>query len=140
MIHRAPLPADVGEKIATLGRALEACPAVVFAYVFGGMGAGRPTPLSDVDVAVYLAETADPLEMRLEVVAKVTTHLATDEVDVVVLNNAPTALVGRILATRRVLVDRDPFRRHRFESRALREFFDFRAIEREHLARRFGRG
>jgi predicted nucleotidyltransferase len=140
MIHRARLPADVGEKIATLGRALESCPEVVFAYLFGGMGAGRPTPLSDVDVAVYLTERADPLEMRLEVVAKVTTHLATDEVDVVVLNNAPTALVGRILATRRVLVDRDPFRRHRFESRALREFFDFRVFERRHLAQRFGRG
>jgi predicted nucleotidyltransferase len=140
MIHRAPLPADVGEKIATLGRALEACPEVVFGYVFGGMGAGRPTPLSDVDVAVYLTEGVDPLETRLEVVAKVTTHLATDEVDVVVLNNAPTALLGRILTTRRVLLDRDPFRRHRFESRALREFFDFRAVEREHLARRFGRG
>jgi predicted nucleotidyltransferase len=130
----------VGEKIATLGRALEACPEVVFAYVFGGMGAGRPTPLSDVDVAVYLAEGVDPLETRLDLVGKVTAHLATDEVDVVVLNNAPTALLGRILTTRRVLLDRDPFRRHRFESRALREFFDFHTFEREHLSRRFGRG
>ena len=140
MIHRAPLPADVGEKISTLGRALEACPEVVFAYVFGGMGAGRPTPLSDVDVAVYLAEGADPLGTRLEVVAKVTAHLRTDEVDVVVLNSAPAALLGRILATRRLLVDRDPFCRHRFESGALRESFDFRIFERRHLARRFGRG
>lgn len=134
------MPADVDEKIATLGRALEACPGLVFAYLFGGMGAGQRTPLSDVDVAVYLAEGADPLEMSLEVVAKVTAHLRTDEVDVVVLNSAPAALLGRILATRRVLLDRDPVRRHRFESRALREFFDFRVFERQHLARRFGRG
>jgi predicted nucleotidyltransferase len=140
MIRHAPLPADVDEKIATLGQALEACPEVVFAYVFGGMGAGRPTPLSDVDVAVYLDEGTDPLETRLEVVAKVTAHLRTDEVDVVVLNSAPVALLGRILATRRVVLDRDPFRRHRFESRALREFFDFRVFERRHLVQRFGRG
>ena len=140
MIHRTPLPRDIEDRIATLSATLEECPGVLFAYLFGGMGTGRPTPLSDVDVAVYLAEGADLLEMRLDVVTKVTTRLATDEVDVVVLNNAPTALLGRILATRRVLVDRDPFRRHRFESRALREFFDFRAFEREHLARRFGRG
>ena len=71
---------------------------------------------------------------------KITAHLATDEVDVVVLNNAPTALLGRVLATRRVLLDRDPFFRHRFESRALRESFDFRVFERRHLTRRFGRG
>lgn len=140
MVHRRPLPADVEEKIATLGQALGACPEVVFAYVFGGRGAGHPTPLSDVDVAVYLAEGADPLETRLGIVAKVTAHLRTDEVDVVVLNKAPTALLGRVLGTRRVLVDRDPFCRHRFESRALREFFDFRAFEQRHLKRRFGRG
>lgn len=140
MIHRRPLPSDIDEKIATLGQALDACPEVLFAYVFGGRGAGHPTPLSDVDVAVYLAEEADPLETRLEVLAKVTAHLRTDEVDVVVLNNAPTALLGRVLGTRRVLVDRDPFRRHRFESRSLREFFDFRVLEQRHLERRFGRG
>ncbi len=91
-------------------------------------------------MAVYLAEGADRLETRLGVLAKVTAHLCTDEVDVVVLNNAPTALLGRVLGTRRVLVDRDPFCRHRFESRALREFFDFRVLEQRHLERRFGRG
>jgi predicted nucleotidyltransferase len=140
VIHRTPLPRDIEDRIATLPTVLEECPGVLFAYLFGGMGAERPTPLSDVDVAVYLADGMDPLETRLDLVRKITAHLHTDEVDVVVLNNAPTALLGRILATRRVLVDRDAFRRHRFESRALREFFDFRVIEREHLARRFGRG
>jgi len=45
---------------------------------------------------------------------------------VVVLNTAPTALTGRILQARQVIFDRDPFRRHLFESLALREFFDFR--------------
>ena len=140
MIHRTPLPRDIGDRIATLPTVLEDCPGVVFAYVFGGMGTGRPTPLSDVDVAVYLADGVDPLETRLDLIGKITAHLATDEVDVVVLNNAPTALLGRVLVTRRVLLDRDAFLRHRFESRALREFFDFRAFEREHLSRRFGRG
>jgi predicted nucleotidyltransferase len=140
VIHWTPLPRDIENRIASLSTALEECPGVLFAYLFGGMGTGRPTPLSDVDVAVHLADGMDPLETRLDLVRKITAHLHTDEVDVVVLNNAPTALLGRILATRRVLVDRDPFRRHRFESRALREFFDFRAIEREHLARRFGCG
>ncbi len=140
MIHRKPLPRDIEDRIATLSTALEACPAVLFAYLFGGVVTGQPTPLGDVDVAVYLAEEVDFLETRLEVVARVSAHLTTDEVDVVVLNNAPTALLGRILARRRVLVDRDPFTRHRFESRALREFFDFRVFEREHLVRRFGHG
>jgi hypothetical protein len=59
-------------------------------------------------------------------------------VDLVMLNTAPTALAGRVLAGRRVILDRDPFRRHRFESLALRRFFDFRLFEHRLLARRFG--
>ena len=134
------MPADIKERLATLGPALARCPGVVFAYLFGSAGAGRIRPLSDVDVAVYLDEAVDPLEARLAAVRAVTAHLGTDEVDLVVLNRAPTALSGRILATRRILLDRDPFRRHRFESVALRTFLDFRILEHRLLARRAAGG
>lgn len=139
MIHRHPLSADTRARLQTLGAALERHPHVVFAYLFGGAATGDLKPLSDVDVAVYLDDAADVLDAKLEVIGIVTGHLGTDEVDVVVLNEAPTALAGRILASRRVIVDREPFRRHRFESRALREFFDFRIVEHRLLSLRFGR-
>ena len=140
MIRESPLPADIGLRLSTLGRTLEQCPGVLFACVFGGASAGRLRPLSDIDVAVYLDDAVDPVEGRLSAIGAVTSHLGTDEVDLVVLNTAPTSLTGRILQTRRVICDRDPFRRHRFESLALREFFDFRAFEHRLLARRYGRG
>ena len=140
MIRQKPLPTDIATRLSDLGRALESCPAVIFAYVFGGAAVGDLTPLSDVDVAVYVAESADPVEARLDVVGAVTSHLGTDEVDVVVLNTAPTALVGRILGTRRVILDREPFRRHRFESLRLREFLDFRIFEHRLLSRRYPGG
>jgi predicted nucleotidyltransferase len=97
-------------------------------------------PLSDVDAAVYLDETANPVDARPEAVGAVTSHLATDEVDVVVLNTAPTALVGRILGSRRAILDREPFRRHRFESQVLREFLDVRIFEHQLLSRRYPGG
>jgi predicted nucleotidyltransferase len=140
MIKQKPLPADIATRLSDLGRALESCPAVIFAYVFGGAAVGDLTPLSDVDVAVYVAKSADLVEARLDVVGAVTSHLGTDEVDVVVLNTAPTALVGRILGTRRVILDREPFRRHRFESLRLREFLDFRIFEHRLLSRRYPGG
>ena len=140
MIRKRPLPVDVEQRIATLGAALAGCPAVVFAYLFGGAAEGRLTPLSDVDVAVFLDERCDAVESRLEVIRLVTEHLRTDEVDVVLLNTAPTALLGRILLQRRVLCDREPFKRQRFESQALRQFFDFRIFERRLLERRAARG
>ena len=140
MIHKLPLPVDIEQRLGTLGKAFERCPGVVFAYLFGGAATGRLRPLSDVDVAVYLDETVDPAEARLDTLHAVTAHLATDEVDLVILNTAPTSVAGRILQSRRVIYDREPFRRHRFESRTLRGFFDFRIFEHRLLARRYGRG
>ncbi|MBI3456111.1 MAG: nucleotidyltransferase domain-containing protein [Candidatus Rokubacteria bacterium] len=140
MIRKKALPPDVSARLETLGSALAGCPGVLFGYVFGRAASGRLTPLSDADVAVYLDETVDPVEARLAAIRAVTRHLATEEVDLVVLNTAPTALVGRILQNRRVVYDRDPFQRHRFESRALREFFDFRVFEQRLFARRARRG
>ncbi len=134
------LPENIRERLRTLGQALEKCSGVTFGYLIGGAAAGRVGPLSDVDVAVYLDSALDPVEQQLEVIEAVTAHLGTDEVDLVVLNTAPTALIGRILQNRQVICDRDPFRRHRFESLALREFFDFRVFEHRLLARRFAGG
>jgi predicted nucleotidyltransferase len=140
MIQPTALPADVERRLATLGPALARCPGVVFAYLFGSAATGRLTPLSDVEVAIYVAERADLAETRLAVVGVATAHLASDAVDVVVLNTAPAALTSRILASRRVVLDQDPLRRHRYESQALREGFDFRLMERRLLARRYGDG
>ena len=136
MIRKTPLPENVRDRLRTLGQTLERCPGIIFAYVFGGSTAKHLRPLSDVDVAVYLDEAVDPFEGRLKAIGAVTAHLGTDEVDMVVLNKAPTALVGRILQSRQVICDRDPFRRHRFESLELREFFDFRIFEHRLLSRR----
>jgi len=134
------LPPDIGSRIAALGDALAACPAIVFAYLFGSAAAGRLGPFSDVDVAVYLENGADPVAVRLEAIGLVSRHLATDAVDLVVLNSAPTALAGRVLLGRRVVLDRRPFCRHRYESRTIREYLDFRHFERRLLARRYEGG
>ncbi|MGH7331197.1 MAG: type VII toxin-antitoxin system MntA family adenylyltransferase antitoxin [Candidatus Rokuibacteriota bacterium] len=134
------LPADVGDRLATLGAVLDGRPAVRFAYVFGGAGRGDLRPLSDIDVAVYLDEAVDPMHARLDLMGVVTNHLGTDAVDLVVLNGAPTALLGRIVESRRVIAEKDPFLRHRFESQVLRQFLDFRIFEQRFLDTRFARG
>lgn len=131
---------DIKQRLETLGEVLSGCPGVLFAYLFGGAGVGRLTPLSDVDVAVYLENAQDPIDHAASLLTKVTAHLGTDEVDLIVLNQAPTALLGRILQTRRIIFDSAPFMRHRFESQALREFFDFRIFECRLLVRRDGHG
>lgn len=71
--------------------------------MFGSAARGALRPLGDVDVAVYLDEAVDPVQARLDLVALLTRHLGTDAVDVVVLNRTPTALLGRIVQSRRLL-------------------------------------
>lgn len=140
MINKGPLPPDIAERLDRLGPALQASGGIVFAYLFGSAASRQLEPLSDVDIAVYLEDGVDPTDGHLDAFSRASACLGSDEIDVVVLNTAPTALAGRILQTRRILSDKDPFRRHRFESLALRKFFDFRFIEHANLAVRFARG
>lgn len=113
---------------------------VVFAYLFGGLAKGRVMPLSDVDVAVYLNSMENLPQYKLELFDMLTDALGTSEVDLVVLNKAAISLVGRILAGRQVIVDKQPYRRHRYESVALREFFDFRIKEDNIFSSRYNLG
>ncbi len=62
MIHNKTLPANIEQRVDTLGEALSGCGEVLFAYVFGSGAVGRLTPLSDVDVAVYLDASRDMAE------------------------------------------------------------------------------
>ena len=110
---------------------------IIFAYIFGGLAAGEHRPLSDIDIAVYLDGDVDKAEAKLDIMGVLSDTLKTDEIDLVILNEAPISLVGRILKKKRLLTDKQPFLRHSFESLALRKFFDFSRKEQEILYRRF---
>ena len=130
-----------GQKMRKAVReSLKGIDSVRFAYLFGSHAAGTSRPSSDVDVAVFLDKSSDFMEEKLKIMGSLSEHIGTDAVDVVVLNAAPTSIVGRILSTREVVIDRDPFCRHSFESLALRKYFDFSIKESNILAKRFGVG
>jgi predicted nucleotidyltransferase len=134
-------PALVQPRLETLGDALSAaCPAIQFAYLFGSAAAGRLGPRSDIDIAIYVDAQEDAVRCRLEAARVAARHLGTDDVDLLVLNTAPLAVAGRVLATRRVILDRHPFVRHQYESLTGRMYGDFHVRERRLLAARFGRG
>jgi len=138
MIRFKKIPDDIDQRIGLLAALLMKDSDIVFAYLFGGLLRDRRNPLSDVDLALYLKsmKRLDPLTLF----GKASQVLGTDEIDLVVLNSAPISLAGRILQKREVLIDKDPFLRHRYESRILREFFDFTLKERDILQRRYGIG
>lgn len=135
------LPPDLDRRLAGLGDAVGASsPDVLFAYLFGSAATGQMMARSDVDVAVFAAPGADGHAVRLSVARAVARQVGTDAVDVVLLNDAPVSLAGRVLTTRRVVLDRDPPARHVFESRTARMFQDFRIREHRLLAARRAHG
>jgi predicted nucleotidyltransferase len=110
---------------------------VVAASLIGSQATGTAGPLSDVDVAVWLDPQLSPeqrLALRLEISAAGADALGTEEIDVVVLNDAPPLLQHRARQGSMPLVDRDPRTRVRLESRALVEYLDTQHL-RDELAR-----
>ena len=112
---------------------------VQFAYLFGSYAKGKITPLSDVDIAVYLSGS-NFSQKRLEILGGLIEVLKTDEIDLVILNTAPLPLKIRILRNRKLLVDRTPLVRHAFESTTMRVYLDFNKLEKRILERRYING
>ena len=140
MIKFERLPEDILTKITEGKKVLFDDNNVIFAYLFGGLAEGKVTPLSDIDIAVFLKSAHNVVEYKLGLFERLADSLGTSEIDLVILNTAPISLTGRILQKKQILIDKDPPRRHVFESVSLRTFFDFKIIENKYFLRRYGIG
>jgi len=131
------LPENIDNLLPKASDYLESCEEVLFAYLFGGLAKGRQRPLSDVDIAVYFFGAVDLAGKKLTILGRLNDILTTDEIDLVLLNTAPLSLEIKILENKKLLVDKDPFFRHRYESMVIRKYFDFSVMESGILRRRF---
>jgi predicted nucleotidyltransferase len=110
---------------------------VVAASLIGSQARGTAGPLSDVDVGVWYDPALDSSQrprLQLELARDCARALGTDEVDVVMLNNAPPLMRHRALRDGRRLVDRDHSTRVSLEARAIVEYLDTEPLRAE-LAR-----
>ena len=140
MIRHKPLPQNIAELLPEAFEYLRSEECIIFAYLFGSLVAGKARPLSDVDIALYLSREVSFSEKKLDILGKLVDILKTDEIDLVVLNKAPLTLKMKILENNKVIVDKVPFLRHRYESLTMREYFDFSFKETSILTKRFLHG
>lgn len=98
---------------------------IVCAYLFGSVARGEATDGSDVDLAILLRETPEGklTDLRFTLEGRIERNVGL-AAQVVVLNDAPADLVHQVLLDGRLLIDRDPSARVRFEVRARNEYFD----------------
>jgi predicted nucleotidyltransferase len=140
MIRNSPLPENIDELLPLAFDYLRSDEDILFAYLFGSLARKKAGPLSDVDIAVYCEEGSSFPEKKLEILGHLTSILKSDEIDLVVLNRAPLALRMKILENKRVIVDKAPLIRHRYESLTMRQYFDFSVKESFILSTRFLHG
>jgi hypothetical protein len=140
MIKFNQLPENILELLPGAAAYLEDHPKTLFAYLFGSLARGIALPLSDVDIAVYLADNLFVKEDKLEILGRLIDLLQTDEIDLVILNTASLPMIFSALKNKRIIVDKDPFARHAFESLAMRKYFDFSIKESTQLKRRYLHG
>lgn len=115
------LPRLLAQALAQRGEIAEA-------YLFGSRATGRAQAHSDVDVAVYV----DPAALRdhaygytADLTAYLMQALATNEIDVVVLNGAPPVLYHRVIRDGRRILARDLRATTTREGYALSRYCDY---------------
>ena len=140
VIRYSPIPNNIDDLLPLAFEYLRGDKDILFAYLFGSLARKKAGPLSDVDIAVYCREGSSFPEKKLEILGNLARVLKTDEIDLVMLNRAPLTLRMKILENKRVIVDRLPLIRHRYESLTMRQYFDFSYKESFILRKRFFHG
>jgi uncharacterized protein len=103
------LAAPIAETVAVLRRE-----GARFAYLHGSRATGRGRPDFDIDVAAYFGERP-PNSFDV---------LLPPRVDLLVLDNAPLELAGRVAVSGRLLFEDDPIARVRWEAMTRKIYFD----------------
>lgn len=119
----APLDAAA---LTRLGEALDR-KGVVAAMLIGSRARDAAGPLSDVDVAIWRDPELDSrarFELQLDLAGGAARALGTDEVDIVMLNDAPPLMRHRAIRDGKRLVERDHDERVRLEKKAILDYLD----------------
>lgn len=124
---------------AALERLASACDHkdVIAAMLIGSQARGNPGALSDIDVGVWHAlglDAGSRLRLRLALSQQAAKAVGSDEVDVVLLNDASPLMRHRAIRDGHLLVQRDPKERIRLQARALIDYLDTAPLRAE-LAR-----
>ncbi|MDI6767489.1 MAG: nucleotidyltransferase domain-containing protein [Bacteroidota bacterium] len=99
---------------------------IVLGYLFGSIAENKTHKFSDVDVAIYVKDFQKEKEFdyKLELIGKLNTCLQSDNVDLVIMNNASPTLVHRILHYGIILKCSDEGFRMRYLIRSYKEYED----------------
>lgn len=120
-------------------------PDILLVYLFGSQARGKTGPLSDIDLAVLLkpASKREYFEKKLTLLSELTAVLGRDDIDLVILNQAPVMLKYHILKEGKPLFIRDEELHINIIQKTISEYLDFKPVLNAHyqaLQRRIEEG
>ena len=132
MIRSKKIEHSVEKLLPKLRDKLRLDDSILFMYVFGSYGKGRSGPLSDVDIGVFLKGSEDYWKKRLQLIGEITSILKTDEVDLVILNEASLSLRFQVIKTGKIIFSRDEEKRIDFEAKTYDFYCDTEPLRKLH--------
>lgn len=125
------LPLDVTTKVGEIIQIVAADSDVTALYAFGGLAAGVLKPLSDLDFGVLLDNRLDNkqrFDKHIELIGVFNDTFRTDEIDLIIMNDAPIRMVFQILKTGKMLDCRDTGALIDFRERLVKDYIDFKCM------------
>ena len=115
------------QLIPLLEKFFQAHDCVELAYLFGSAAKGKAGALSDIDIGVYLSAgmtKAQRDQKRLELIAKLTTTLKNDRIDLLIINDTPPVLNFEIIKPNVLVLARDHDLKLDVEQRIMSRYLD----------------
>jgi hypothetical protein len=110
-----------------VARSVSRRPEIQAAYIFGSVARGRARPDSDIDIAVLVGRRipeARALSYRLKLTNELGVALGRNDVQLVVLNQAPPLLAQRVLSQGTLVFERSRAARVRFQVQTASRYAD----------------
>jgi predicted nucleotidyltransferase len=97
---------------------------ILLAYIFGSQLKGKIGPLSDYDFAIFLSQKPS-FQFKYGFKNKLVNFLDTLQVDLIILNDALVELKYKIIATGKIIYQKNSTIRTEFEADTLSRYFDY---------------
>ena len=99
---------------------------ILVIYLFGSRATNSADDLSDIDIALLLIGDSASLETELNILGEINSILKTDEVSLVILNNAPLVIRYGVMKESKILYCQDHNLRLTFEESVIKKYLDFK--------------
>ena len=123
------LSSDVAAKIPELLDRISKESDIVALYAFGSLASGDLKPLSDLDFGILVSRKLDKqkrFDKHLGLIGIFNEVLQTDEVDLVMMNDAPTRFSYHIIQSGKITYCRDSAELVDFIEKTVKLYLDFR--------------